>query len=152
MQKQKLVTLIGLLVLSLCSLGFAQTSDGLEIQISGQNGSADFSANRTTSRSMDSAIRVLLTCNNTKLGKITITKVEGVFYDADGKELEKVSAGPVVIPSKGSEIIGLYYPNLEQLYEFTLKGTVTFEKGGKTTTVPFSADASSLVLPRIVNF
>lgn len=151
MQKQKLVVLVSLLVLSLSSLVFAQKSDNLEVKISGTNGAANFSSpGRTTSA--DTAIRVVLTLNNTKVGKIKVTKIEGTFFGADGTELEKVSAGPVVIPSKSSEIVGLSYMNSERLYEFTLKGTVTYEKDGKATTVPFTADPASLVSSGVVNF
>ncbi len=150
--QRNLLTLVSLLLFTFSTLVFAKTPDGFEIQINGQNGAANFPAGRSGRSGMDSAIRVTLTFNNTKIGKIKVTKVEGAFFGADGTELEKVSAGPLEIPSKGSDMVGLFYSNPSNLYEFTLKGTVTYEKDGKTTTVPFTADAASLVQPRIVNF
>lgn len=152
MQKQKLAALVSLIVLSLGSLVYAQKTDSLEVKVSGSNGSANFSAGQGRTALGDTAIRVILTLNNTKVGKIKVTKIEGTFFGDDGKELEKVSAGPVVIPSKSSEIVQLSYMNSERIYEFTLKGTVTYEKDGKATTVPFSADPESLVRNGVVNF
>lgn len=119
----------------------AQGEGDLKLSVTSTNG-ATFTGvgNRAGAAGGDTAIRVTVTLFNAKMGKVKVTNVEGVFTDAEGKELGRDSVGPIEIPSKGNEQAVLYLGNGGGLYQFKVNGTVTYEKNGKVHTMPFSLD------------
>lgn len=142
--KNSLLLLLALLCLALPSLA---DDPSLQATISATNGAIDSDAVTPEGMPVDDAIRIFLTLENRSRERLSVTRIACTFFDSEGHQLGQDQAQPLELRGRQKGNAVLFYSNPAALFAFKAVGTIEYQQGGQTFSIPINVDQTQVAQP-----